>query len=294
MLNLVLLAGWFFLLTNQRKSVIALSPTLSAARPVAPAIVASFHPDTAAARPVPFCWNQLASVKDYRTYVNNLRASGCPEATIEDIVRGDADRAFSWERNQLGLDGSGAGPWSQAREMQLVASLLDGHSVETAASVQNREDPMENNKSGDVAQGSMPLPGTTMGAPAYPLFLQNANWNALGFTADQQAVIAQVRQQFQNEIGNLNENAVDVANQNPDTTGPDGDSAKSNSRDPAVLTHWQKALQNANNQLRDLLGAQGYMAYEQQQYYAWYQPQVETASAQGEQLTINPDEFSLK
>src|SRR5690348_976722 len=115
MFNLVLLGGWFFLLTNQHKPVIATASTLSTARSAAPTIVASFLPGTADAKPVPFCWNQLVSIKDYRTYVTNLRGIGCPEATIEDIVRGDADRAFSWERNQLGLDGSGAGPWSQAR-----------------------------------------------------------------------------------------------------------------------------------------------------------------------------------
>ena len=54
-----------------------------------------------------------------------------------------------------------------------------------------------------------------------------------------------------------------------------------------------KALQNADDQLRDLLGAQGYMAYEQQQYYAWYQPQV-VAAARAGNLTINPEAFSLK
>ena len=45
------------------------------------------------------------SGKDYRVYIANLHAVGCPEATIEDIVRGDTERAFAWERNQLSLDG---------------------------------------------------------------------------------------------------------------------------------------------------------------------------------------------
>jgi len=286
MLNLVLLGGFSFLLTNPRKSVITPSPALSAARLPAPTVATSVSPDTAGGKPVSFRWSQLASAKEYRTYVTNLRAIGCPEPTIEDIVRGDADRAFSWERNQLGLDGSGAGPWSQAQETRLVASLLDGRSVETAARAQNTENPMANNEGGEIARASMPSRSTKMGAPAYPLFLQNANWNVLGFTADQQAVIAQVRQQFQNEMGNLDPI--------PGAAIPNGSPPNPNPADSAALTRWQKALQSANNQLRDLLGAQGYMAYEQQQYYAWYQPQVVTAGAQGEQLIINPDAFSLK
>ena len=52
-------------------------------------------------------------------------------------------------------------------------------------------------------------------------------------------------------------------------------------------------MQNAADQLQTLLGAQGYAAYEQQQYYAWYQPQV-LANAGGGNLTINPAAFSLK
>jgi hypothetical protein len=35
------------------------------------------------------------------------------------------------------------------------------------------------------------------------------------------------------------------------------------------------------------------MAYEQQQYYLWFQPQV-MANGSGGNLTINPDAFSVK
>jgi len=247
------------------------------------------------------------SGKDYRAYINNLRAIGCPEPTIEDIVRGDADRAFSWERNQLGLNGSGNGPWSRAREMQLVASLLDGQPLtemasstgimdtrieedgdavaEATASAQSAANQARESADGEVA-------GTTASSPSphpasYPLFLQNVNWSALGFTADEQAAIAQVRQQFQSEINNLNQNSGNAVNQNGATSNPNLNSA-------SALAQWQNALQNADDQLRGLLGGQGYLAYEQQQYFAWYQPQVVAANSSGEHLTINPQGFSLK
>lgn len=252
-------------------------------------------------QPEAFRWSELLPAKDYRRYIANLRAIGCPEATIEDIVRGDTGRAFAWERNQLGLDGSGAGPWSRAQERQLVASLLELPAADNAVMVESSGNRPSGNASSNefaentAAQGvanlapksgssgidenSVPAQ-TATAAPSYPLFLQNVNWNALGFTADQQAAIAQVRQQFENQMGSLSQDSSSAASQGP--------------ADPKTLSRWQKALQIADNQLPDLLGAQAYQAYELQQYYLWYQPQVEAAQAQGEPLHINPDAFSLK
>jgi hypothetical protein len=284
LLNLALLGSLIFLLANPRKQ-----PTLPAsALPEAPSpLLVSTAPGPSSppeAEPQPFRWSQLASAKDYRVYVVNLRAMGCPGPTVEDIVRGDTDRAFSWERRQLGLDGSGTGPWSRLRELQLVANLL-GTQLPAGSAVlaQNAGRPSYGKDGGETAE---------TGSPSYPLFLQNLNWNALGFTSDQQATIAQVRQQFQNQISSLNQNSGDAASQS--TSATSDASGSTNPNDSSVLTRWQKALQNANNQLRDLLGAQAYAAYEQQQYYTWYQPQVVAANAQGEPLTINPDAFSLK
>ena len=126
-LNLGLLGGLFFILLDWRKPATVPGPALSdAGPPVAKAAIAPATPPPAAA-PEPFHWSQLEAPNSYQTYIANLRAIGCPEPTIEDIVRGDAARTFSWERSQLGLDGSGAGPWSRSRELQLVASLLGGH-----------------------------------------------------------------------------------------------------------------------------------------------------------------------
>jgi hypothetical protein len=247
----------------------------------------------------PFRWSQLMSAKDYRVYVANLRAIGCPEPTIEDIVRGDVDRTFSWERSQLGLDGSGSGPWSRSREMKLIGSLLGEQrpAGETAAVAQNTENTMPGNNGGgelspianpaqrtggdEIGQISVLARNTEAATPAYPLFLQNVNWSALGFSADQQAAIAQVRLQFQNEIDSLNQNSSGPANQNPD--------------DSKALAQWQTALQTANNQLRDSLGAQAYMAYEQQQYDIYYR--THGTSLKGWEMweagNFNPDASSV-
>jgi hypothetical protein len=284
-LNLGLLAGLFFVLLGWRRQE-ATTPGLSEVKP----------PVQAAATPVPspppeaetqsFRWSQLMSAKDYREYIANLRAIGCPAATIEDIVRGDTDRAFSWERDQLGLNGSGPGPWSRSQEVQLVASLLGGQAAETAAGVQGAENPMQEDNSGGAAHVPVPSQSAGAGTSHYPLFLQNVNWSALGFDASQQAAIAQVRQQYLNQqIGNSNPNPNNAANQN---TGPaSSNSSTTGQNNPA-------ANSNPEDVLPALLGAQGYAAYEQEQYYAWYQPQVVAANAGAGNLTINPDAFSLK
>lgn len=47
-----------------------------------------------------FDWRQVES-DDYRTYVKNLRAIGCPEQTLRDIVAADLLQAFSAKRNEV-------------------------------------------------------------------------------------------------------------------------------------------------------------------------------------------------
>jgi hypothetical protein len=293
LLSLILMGGFCFLLTHERHKEIVLPSASSETKPPALA-AASASAIPSGTNQEPFRWSQLTAANDYRAYIANLRAIGCPEPTIEDIVRGDADRAFSWERNQLGLDGSGAGPWSRVREVQLVASLLGAQpSEETGTLAQSIEPSKNEDNGGEVARISAPSPNTTVGSPSYPLFLRrNVTWSALGFTTDQQAAIAQVRQQFLSAVGNLNQNSSGSADQNPNSKNSNGAGENPASTDSAALSQWQNALQSAEDQLRGQLGAQGWLAYEQQEYDAWYQAQV--AAASGGHLTLDLATFSLK
>jgi hypothetical protein len=45
-------------------------------------------------------WRSIES-QDYRTYVKNLRAIGCPEQTVRDIVSADVVQAFAAKRNEM-------------------------------------------------------------------------------------------------------------------------------------------------------------------------------------------------
>ena len=292
-LNLILAGGVFFLMWGRPKEVgIPVQPSVETpsvqaagpASPEPPSVVGS----------EPFSWRQLESPKSYRIYIANLRAIGCPEPTIQDIVRGDTARAYAYERRQLGLDGTGSGPWSQSKERQLETSLLETQSsaVQAAAPAQGTGNSPANATDETAANTAQ---NAKMVAPAYPLFLQNVNLSALGFTADQQATVEQIRQQYLDQIKSQNQPSDNSGNPNSSSSPNAGSSNQSNpgSSGSTPPTSSQTPLQAANDQLHELLGAQGYAAYEQQQYYMWYQPQV-MANVGGGNLTINPDAFVMK
>lgn len=247
----------------------------------------------------PFRWEQLQSSNNYRLFVANLRAIGCPEPTIEDIVKGATSRTFAWEREQLNLDGSGNGPWSQSSETQMVESLL-GESTSSSQIPQNgtteisRKETAENTalttnpKNQPQQNNNDEIPDGTkqnLNEASSPLFLQHVNWSALGFDADQQTAIAQARQQFLDEINNSKSSSDNSANPDDNLTGSDSGDSKTSQQ-------WQAALQSADDALRASLGIEGYEAYQEQQYWNWYQPQVMAHVGNGN-LVLNPDAFSI-
>jgi hypothetical protein len=300
-LNLALLGGLSLLLADHHRMATVPRPLAPMSEPTAPAATVSPQASPPETVSQPFRWSDLESSNGYPGFIANLRASGCPEATVDDIVRGDTGRAFNWERNRLGLDGSGNGPWSESRENQVIASLLrKSLANQTAATVAD---------SGKSAQGinagsSDETASSQNAMPRSPLFLQDANWSALGFSSRQQAAIAQVRQQYQNAMSQQNPNSSGAANQNSTASGQDSASADQNSSqntgnansgagqntgDANTSEPSQTALQNANDQLRNALGSQGYAAYEQQQYMIWYQQQL--AAAGDGPVTLNLPAF---
>ena len=294
-LNVGLLAGLIFVAMNQQKAKPARIPSASAEiQPPAQTLAAPASAAVAKETSKPFRWSQLESTNDYRIYVANLRAIGCPEPTVRDIVSDDAERGFSFERTQLGLDGSGSGKWSRLQQSQTVATLLgkpvrvaqtpnqaqvagdrsqpdNGTEIAKAQTgTQSAEQPSDALSKTQTAKQPPQLAAAY--SPSYPLVFQKVDLDALGLTADQKTAIQQIQQQFVTDVGD--------PNQNPS--------------DPAYLANWQTAQSNTDDALRNLLGFDGYMAYEQQQYYAWYEPQVRAADAAGKQLVISPDSFSAE
>ena len=104
----------------------------------------------AAPAPQPFHWRQIEST-DYRTYLQNLRAIGCPEPTIRDILTADVHALYDQRRtlaSRLETDefwraGFGRSVVDsaelarlQAEEHTLLADLLGSPAESPAASPQ--------------------------------------------------------------------------------------------------------------------------------------------------------------
>ena len=231
LLNVILLAGLMFLWVNARKELTALPPATSKAEPLAQAMVQSTPPVVRTeVESRPFRWSQLLSKNDdYRDFVAKLRIAGCPEPTVEDIVRGDAERAFYAKRAELNVDGTASGPWSAQAQIQLVAYLLGRSPTQEVAPDTAPTSP--------VAHRRRLSPVQTV---SMPIVMQNVDLAALGLNHGQQQVIAEVRQNFLEQVGGTN--------QNP--------------KDPAFLARWQQAQIDADTRLQATLGYPVYMRYQ--------------------------------
>ena len=231
LLNAFLLGGLIFVWTNLRKEGAALPPAGTKVEPLSHAVVQSAPPVVRTeVESKPFHWSQLLSKNDdYRDFVANLRAAGCPEPTVEDIVRGDAERAFYAKRAELNVDGTASGPWSASAQIQLVAYLLGrSPAKEMAANLAPPSPAVHRRRPSPVQTVSMPI------------VMQNIDLAALGLNNDQQQAIAEVRQNFLEQVGGTNPNP----------------------KDPAFLARWQQAQMEADTRLRATLGYQVYMEYQ--------------------------------
>ena len=255
-LNLVLAGCLMAVLANQRhrppRTTEHASPSESK---IAPA------PQQAA-----FHWSQLLSTNDYRAYIANLRAVGCPESTIRAIVTADLEAACAFERRRLGLAGDKSNRFSPEAAKQLVVGVLDEKSISASNGTSVASTPTS------TAPEEIPSQQTEVrtGEPAkvkasYPLALQGPVLNDSTLTESQKAAVRQIQQQFVD--------ALSGSSQNPD--------------DPAYARNWQTAQQDADDALRAQLGTQAYNAYKLQHYYSNFQ-QVMLNAGEGP-VTINPD-----
>jgi len=70
-----------------------------------------------------FTWSQVESA-DYRQYIANLRAIGCPEATIKDIILTDVMRLYAQRRGQFYQNGRDFKYWETDEKRHLSESQL--------------------------------------------------------------------------------------------------------------------------------------------------------------------------
>jgi len=141
-------------------------------------------------QPRPFHWSQLES-SDYRVYIANLRAIGCPAPTLRDIISADVDTLYTKKRKKLRLDGPApaAGPWSRPEETALIARLLGDRPAPQPA----------------------PQPQPQLARAPMPLVFQNLDLEALKLQDGQREGIEELRQTFLAELGGTNQDPNDPA-----------------------------------------------------------------------------------
>jgi len=88
----------------------------------------------------PFHWRQLEST-DYRVYVENLRAVGCPELTIFDIVAADVNDLFFHRVGEL-VDGVTGRFWDLAARPQDMKNMVEAKEKELSALDEQKDEIM--------------------------------------------------------------------------------------------------------------------------------------------------------
>ncbi len=124
--TVVLSAGTLLLshLFESRSRALSQPKTL-AAQPARPAPAIPVAPKTMVVyKTNRFDWSQLEST-DYRQYIANLRAIGCPEATLRDIIMTDVMRLYALRRGQFEHNGREFKFWETDELRKPKASQLE-------------------------------------------------------------------------------------------------------------------------------------------------------------------------
>lgn len=200
LLNVMLLGGAVFLWMHPR--------TVTIPAPVTPSLAAKIEPQTAPAPIVqtvvaPFRWSQLMPTNDYHGFVANLRAAGCPEATVEDIVRGNTSRAYAMMREQLRVDENQPGPWSEQAQEQMVAYFLG-----RTPNVVQAPGVAEASAAPAAAGRNNPAIGSPQtGSVTLASFLQNVDLTTPGMSSEQQQEVGALRQNLLAQISSAGQAA---------------------------------------------------------------------------------------
>ncbi|HOW66164.1 MAG TPA: hypothetical protein PK256_12825, partial [Verrucomicrobiota bacterium] len=123
-LNLVLALGYF--LTDRKRESQAAAPAVPAATSAVSVMVRtnSVGGESSAVRLID--WRMVES-EDYRKYISNLKAIGCPEETIRDIIIADVNKLFESRRIERGKTAKRFEYWRTGQ--QILAGLIDEEKI---------------------------------------------------------------------------------------------------------------------------------------------------------------------
>jgi len=244
--NLGLLGAVILLLLNGCQRVAEPPPrAVVETRPPADTVAAAQPPALVSAKPAPFRWNQLAA-GDYRVYVKNLRAIGCPELTLRAIVSADVDAAFRVRYNELekGLSDLAGSSWTNQ-----LANVSNGAALKAELQKLPDEEAAEINDLLGVQQVATTGPASSQQDLASnvvpivpPLAFQPVDLAAMDLDDRQIQAIKDLRQTFLDKIGGIN--------QDPN--------------DPAYVARWQQAQPEVDDLMQGMLGDADFQNYQLQ------------------------------
>jgi hypothetical protein len=209
-------------------------------RPVGP--VAAPEPAPAPVAAAPFHWSQLES-SDYATYIANLRAIGCPEQTVREIISADVDDSYASRREPLLKIIAAGGPAGDVDQTQAALTQLRS---EEAAVIRNLFG-IPNSTNAPAVAAYVPAPGKRVRSAApvveetnavMPLVFQAVDTNLVKLTPAQLQSIGEVRQTFMTDLGtNLDVNS------------------------PEYFKRWQAAQKQSDSLLGGMIGRQAQLNY---------------------------------
>jgi len=201
----------------------------------------------------PFHWRQIES-QDYRTYIANLRAVGCPESTIRDIVGADLHASFADRRQKLRdeevrLDRTRPGPGPETLAVKAAQQNLWQEEMSALTSLLNPPKTERQDESANASRlpGSMPqieglqsgrserAPIPEAGELVPPLVFQGVDFAAVNLSDAEQETVEQVRQKFLEKVNGQEPSAPDY---------------------PRI---WRQSQQSADELLRASVGWQRYI-----------------------------------
>jgi hypothetical protein len=145
-----------------------------------------------------FHWSQLESA-DYREYIANLRAIGCPEPTIRDIILTDVMKLYAARRGQVRTGGREFKYW-ETNEKRILKARDEAH-------YHRQMETIDQELPGVVRE----LIGVNYDREVNKLFVDtNADAERLGFLADEKKDrLLSLREQYEGLQERIYENALD-------------------------------------------------------------------------------------
>lgn len=130
-LNVLLFGAGFYFFRHGRSETTPIKQTVAPERRPSVKAAGKFIPEKPTATPPKivyvtnqFNWSQVES-SDYREYIANLRAIGCPEATIKDIILTDILKLYAAQRGKYYQNGREFKFWETDEKRKLSAKQLE-------------------------------------------------------------------------------------------------------------------------------------------------------------------------